>query len=344
MHDVELGLEILLDGPHPALWDNQTRREALRFLRKRGHDIRGGCLDRLTEAILKGPPRSWYRDDLTDDEWSGLRDAEIRLRLHKLTESGAVLPTSAQEVYDRLPGGTDGDADPRTADVLEDFASMSIEKFIQWSKTQMGMPWEECGGGWNRFVADDGNDAVKLLKGTAKNEIWPIQPWGTLLGASLQAGEGNAANTMEREVAGLLIDMPLENVAKLSIQAARWLEDTWRRLGKKQRRKLWGRIWAALKDDDPPDDFDFNTAINDAGGVLGDILYNELIEGTPRVSAAENPGFPRGLRSDFKKIAEGDDPAAKLARVRMAPMLSTLYRIDPGWTKSTFFYRMNPDC
>ena len=43
MHDVDLGLEVLLDGPRPALWDIHTKRETLRFLRKRGQDIRGNA-------------------------------------------------------------------------------------------------------------------------------------------------------------------------------------------------------------------------------------------------------------------------------------------------------------
>ena len=62
MHDVGLGLEILLDGSQPALWDIHVRRETLRFLRKRGQDIPAQHLDRLIEAILQGPPRHQIRN------------------------------------------------------------------------------------------------------------------------------------------------------------------------------------------------------------------------------------------------------------------------------------------
>ena len=37
--DLELGLEVLLEGENPALWDLMSLREALRFLRKRGADL-----------------------------------------------------------------------------------------------------------------------------------------------------------------------------------------------------------------------------------------------------------------------------------------------------------------
>ena len=39
MHDIGLDLEILLKGPHLTLWNHGTKRETLRFLRKRGKDI-----------------------------------------------------------------------------------------------------------------------------------------------------------------------------------------------------------------------------------------------------------------------------------------------------------------
>ncbi len=55
--DAEFGLDILLNGQHPTLWDDSIRRETLRFLRKRGHQLRQDQLEQLTEAILLGPPR-----------------------------------------------------------------------------------------------------------------------------------------------------------------------------------------------------------------------------------------------------------------------------------------------
>ena len=91
MHDVGLALEILLDDPYPSLWDSRCKRETLRFLRKRGRDIPQKALSRLLKAILTGPPRGSYSEDLTDDNWGDLRDHQIRVLLYKLQESGAQL-------------------------------------------------------------------------------------------------------------------------------------------------------------------------------------------------------------------------------------------------------------
>ena len=365
MTDIKSGLEILLDGPQPALWDSNIKRETLRFLRKCGKHIRGRQLDRLAEAILRGPPRQMYREELTNDDWDTLRDHQIRLRLHKLMGSGASLPVSAQETYDRIQGeqpwqprgdhseefglfvSSGADAyDLHDAGALENFKEMSIEQFIQWSGTQVGeriLPWE-CSGGWHLFVGNDIQTAVKLLKGASDNKIWPIPPWYTVLGAFGKKEQKNVINVLQHEVASLLIGMPPQALAILALQAARWLQDARSKLGKTLRRKLWQRIWeASLEGEEPEDELDFDMTLNHAGGILGEILYAELSEHVPSVSAGQNPGIPQLLQGDFECLAENNHPSAKLARVRIAPMLFALYRIDPDWTKRTFFRRMDPD-
>ncbi len=364
MHEVNLGLAVLLDGPRPALWDIHTQRETLRFLRKRGQDIRGELLDRLIEAILKGPPPHLYRDGLTDDEWIRLRDHKIRLRLYKLTESGVTLPPPTQEIYDRFqrsePWQPRGDhseefivfsgagiyVDRNDATARNNFADMSIEQFIQWSGTQTDEPWTwgEWDGGWGRFAKKDIKAAVKLLKGAADNETRPIAPWWKILDTLAQKGEQDVPDTIKHEVAALLINMPSKELAKLDLQAARWLESTRQKLGKQQGRELWGSIWSSSSlNEAPQDDLNYDTPLNHAGGILGNILCMEMAECIPKVSAGENPGFPSRLQQDFEKIAAEDHPSARLARVRIVPMLAFLFRIDPDWTTRTFFHRMNPD-
>ena len=339
MHnDVEFGLEILLDDPHRALWDSYVQHETLRFLRKRGRDFRAQQLDRLTEEILKGPPRHLYREDLTGNAWNKLCDEQILLRLHKLTESGAPLPERAQEVYNRIRG--DQPFQPR-GDHLQDFAEMFVEQFIQWSETQTGEPWK-CDGRWHRFVAKDIQAAVNLLEGASKDKIWPISPWHAVLETSKK--NENVTNTLRDEIVGRLIKMPLDALAKLDHQAAKWLEDARPKLGKTPRRKLWWRIWAAsLKGKTPQGALDSDMSLNHAGGILGRVLYDELLECVPDVTAKKKLGFPRRLRANFKCLAEFDHPSARLARVRIAPRLSILYHIDPEWTERAFFRRMDPD-
>ena len=359
MPDVNLGLEVLLDDLHPALWDEHIKRETFRFLRKCGQDIPKKDLTRLIKAILEGPPRQRYREDLTDDEWIELRDHAIRQRLHKLAESDVPLPKKAQRAYDRIQGNlpwqpsgdrseefsffmSSGFVDREESGPIEDFANMPVERFIQWGSSQTGAPWE-CGGGWNLFFENESRAALELLRDAAMRGAWPIQPWYTALTRFDQAGK--VPKTVEQEIANTLAEMPLEVLAKLAIQAAQWLESTRPKLNRTRRQYLWRRIWdASLMSEKPKDNLDFGMTLNHAGGILGSVLYNEMAEYIPQLpSSSESPGLPRQLRADFEKIAEGGSPSAKLARVRMASMLHILYRIDPDWTARALFSRMNLD-
>lgn len=358
MHDVDLAMEILLDDLHPTLWNSQYKREVLRFLRKRGKDIPSKAFSRLVKAILAGPPRNQYRQDLTAAEWANIRDHRIRLRLLKLQESGAKLPKSAKRVYDRIqrdfpwqPNGnrseefsffmTSGWVEPEASGTIEDFAAMSVESFVQWAETQTGRPWE-CGDGWHSFVANEPKLALKLLVKAAEAGAWPLSTWYMLL-SQYQKTESVPKN-IERQTAKSLADMPPEILARMDLQAARWLEQVRKALPKALRQNLWRRIWdASLMGPKPQGDIDFDMTLNHAGGLLGSVLYNEMAEYIPRVGPEDHPGLPRQLYSDFRKIADDENPSAKLARVRMAPMLLFLHRIDPEWTARALLSRMDPD-
>ena len=356
--NVEFGVEILLNGPRPALWNIYVLRETLRFLRKRGADLRPNDLIRLTDSILEGPPREKYPTDLSQEQWEKRRDFQILLRLYKLIESGVTLPQNAEDAYQRIQGDDpweprgdrseefvvfmrSGPAADRLDDqvVLEDFGAMSTEEFVDWARAQTGdgiSPWES-GGGWLRFVRNDLLTAVGLLRTASDQGVWAIPPWYDVLLAVEQKEQ-------EAEIASLLGEVPSNVLSSLASPAARWLEKSWKQLGEGERRTVWRRIWDASQESDEPDDgWDLDAAINHAAGVLGGVLYAELTEHIPEVRPGQNEGFPIALRQDFERLVVCDDSSAKLARVRMAPMLFALYRIDPDWTRRTYFSRMDPE-
>lgn len=371
MHDVKIGLEVLLEGAQPALWDIHTQRETLRFLRKRAKDIPKERLGRLVEEILKGPPRNLYVPDISEDTWKEIRDRAIRLRLDKLKESGTDLPDSYQEACNHIPElqsdshpgqplgnhpeefvsvqyavSTIDSFDTNEADSAVDFADMSVEQFVQWAETQKGGYWE-CSRDWWRFVEEDIESAVNLLKAASGKGIWPIPPWYKILEVlrgkeEKQDKQGTVDDALKRRVAGLIIAMPAEKLVKLDFPASKWLGEVRTKLGEKPRRALWGAIWdASLMGEPPEGKLDFSNAINHAGGILGEILWKELTDRISEVSAGENPGFPEPLRLDFERIAEDEHPSGKLARVNLSQWLIWFYRIDPGWTERAFFRRMD---
>jgi SIR2-like domain len=85
---------LLADGAW-WLWSTDTGREVFRLLVLQGQQLAGTTQERLESAILAGPPRKMYRDDLEPERWQDLVARSVWLHLAKLNASGLALGTSA---------------------------------------------------------------------------------------------------------------------------------------------------------------------------------------------------------------------------------------------------------
>ena len=361
--NTDLGLDLLLGDKHPTLWDPCAQRETLRFLRKRGVDIQEERLDLLLRETLRGPPREPYRESLTDDKWNRLRDNEIRLRLAKLTESGADLSKDAIDLYESLPegeavrprsggshpeefgtfisfgwGGIPGFEDPVTVGELENWP---IGKFVEWAQAHedqistLGTPWEG-------FVRRDRAAAAHRLREAGGHDCWPRGLWSRLLYV-LEDGDDDGDKDALQAVNTGLLQMPVKALAEISVEASRWLRSNRESLEANAILQVWRKIWDAsqFSDDAGQDELaDLQRSLNHAGGILGEVLYAELADDIPSVGARQNPGVPSRLREEFALMGEGDSLSCRLARVSMAVRLVELYRIDPTWTDKALLRRM----
>ncbi len=92
----------LARGSVPWLWELYAKREVMRLLVKQGAGLSGRPLEKLESAILEGPPREYFREDLSNEEWTEDRDRAIRLRLAKLKAGGCALTAKASETLRSL--------------------------------------------------------------------------------------------------------------------------------------------------------------------------------------------------------------------------------------------------
>lgn len=354
MHDATLGIEILLDGEYPALWDSKTMREVLRFLRKRGKEIQPILLSRLLKEIILGPKRGEYRK-MGDDEWMRLADHAIWLRLTKLKQSGVTLPKYAlkrlaqsenkfswelrkdgSEEFPFFISSGFRDTDEPNGTLL-DFCTMSSKEFHDWTVEQTGL-WDS-GGGWVSFCDTEPNIALRRLHAEAKQGYWPISPWYDAL--SRYSNIEHLPQKHHRDTATILENMPIEQLAKLDIAAARWLEHVHSLLTKRSLWSLWETIWKASQTNHLDGDIDIHMTLNHASGILAAILVSELSKCHPTVSADERPSIPAKLRKYFDLISKEENHSAKLARTRLSSNLLYLFRVDPAWTSDTLLSRMD---
>ena len=93
---VDWGAEMMIKRPD-ILWTLESVRESCRFLRKAGMKVSASLLGQLERVIRKGPPRSQYRNDITEEEVVKAMRYEVAKLLAKLELSGAQLsPESAR--------------------------------------------------------------------------------------------------------------------------------------------------------------------------------------------------------------------------------------------------------
>ncbi len=92
---------LLADGSW-WLWAIDTRREVLRLLVLQGGRLTPPSQGRLESAILAGPPRQMYRDDLEPDDWQDLVWHSTWLYLAKMSTSGLSLGADATARLEEL--------------------------------------------------------------------------------------------------------------------------------------------------------------------------------------------------------------------------------------------------
>ncbi len=95
-------LDWLLADEHWWLWSVETEREAMRLLTALAPKLDEPGLSELEQAVLAGPPRAMFKDDIEPERWTWIVEREIWLRLAKMARSGAILGTTGKERLDDL--------------------------------------------------------------------------------------------------------------------------------------------------------------------------------------------------------------------------------------------------
>jgi hypothetical protein len=95
-------LDWLLADDQWWLWSVETKREAMRLLVALAPQLDEAMLRELEQAVLAGPPRAMFKDDIEPERWMRIVDREIWLRLATIRETGAVLDVVGKDRLDTL--------------------------------------------------------------------------------------------------------------------------------------------------------------------------------------------------------------------------------------------------
>ncbi len=235
----EQSVDWLLADNARWLWSIDTRREMFRLLVLQGRHLAGDAQARLEAAILAGPPREMYRDDMEAERWRNLVAHSVWLRLAKLNTSGLVLGTSAAarlaEISNAYPkwqlasnerdefstwmSGTD---DPDYEDSRDiDIAPRKRNELMPWLKKPIPERWPFYEDTWRDVCRTRFFHSLFALRDLAQDDVWPVGRWREAL--QVWAEEGVVLRSW-RYAAPLVKTMPDAVLQEIAHSVTWWMK------------------------------------------------------------------------------------------------------------------------
>lgn len=330
------------------LWSTATKREIFRLLVLQGRHLDGLTQEYLEAAILAGPPRNMYGDNIEEDQWQDLTTHAIWLRLAKLNTSGLALSEMAvarlveiSKTYpewqlainesDEFSHWMSGTGDPDYEDSREvDIAPRKRKELVQWLKkpASEGRPFYEDKDNWGEICRTSLSHSLCALCDLAQDGVWPNGRWREAL--QTWADEDLVARSW-RYAAPLVQTMPDAVLQEIAHSVTWWMERASKSINNHVntmldlcRRVLELPLEADLKTNDP-----VGSAINHPIGHVTEALINLWFKQNPN----DNDLLPTDLKPMFTSLCDVSVERFRHGRVLLGSRLISLFRVDRSWTE-----------
>lgn len=338
------------------LWSTDTGREVFRLLVLQGRHLAGAAQDRLEAAILAGPPREMYRDDLEADRWEELVTRSVWLHLAKLNTSGLVLGASAtarlaeiSTAYlqwqlatnerDEFSHWMSGTGDPDYEDSRDvDIAPRKRSELVQWltkPTSERRTFYDE--DTWRDVCRSRFFHSLFALGDLAEDRVWPAGRWREAL--QTWAEEGMLLRSW-RYAAPLVQIMPDAQLMKIDHAVTWWMEAASKAINLHEDilLNMCHRVLALPLEADLGSRIIRNgvetynpvgSAINHPIGHVTQALINLWFKQNPN----DNDLLPAKLKPIFTTVCDVQVDRFRHSRVLLASNLIAFFRVDRPWTE-----------
>lgn len=335
------------------LWSIDTRREVFRLFVLQGHLLAGAAQERLEAAILRGPPREMYRDDLEPERWQELVAHSVWVHLAKLNASGLALgvPAAARlaelsnahpewqlaaNERDEFSHWMSGTGDPDYEERRDvDIAPRKRRELVQWltkSKPERRPFYEDtwCDVCRTRFF-----HSLYALCELARNDVWPVGRWREAM--QVWAEEGMVLRSW-RYAAPLVRTMPDIVIQEILHSVTWWIEAASKAINRHEdillnlcRRVLELPLEAGtgIKRNEEPLDQPVTEAINHPVGHVTQALINLWFKRNPN----DNDQLPTDIKPFFTEICDVQVDRFRHGRVLLGAHLIAIFRVDRAWAE-----------
>lgn len=331
-------LDWLLADDHWWLWSVETEREAMRLLVALAPHLDEVMLQELEQAVLAGPPRDMFKDDIEPERWTRIVEREIWLRLAKIAEAGAVLGaessarlnglsaqypewTLAADQRDEFPYWM-GDGDEWRKFVA---TPRHRRELIEWLRQQPS-PDHWQGDDWRQRCRDNFATTAYALCALAREGVWPTDRWREALQAW---SEEKLLKRSWRYMAPILATAPDEVLQTLAHGVSSWLQAIAKTFEGHETLffVLARRILAQDHQDGVDTDDPVGRAINHPVGHVTEALLRWWY----RRSLEDGQGLPEELKPTFTELCDPRIDKFRHGRVLLAAHVIALFRVDGDW-------------
>jgi len=336
------------------LWSVDTHRETMRLLVQQGGTLSPKARVRLEEAIVAGPPRKMYRDDLETEDWQSLVDHQVWLRLAKLRDGGGQLRETALKHIDELSAanpewtlssdeqdeffhwmsGT-GDPDHEASRDVE-IAPRKRRDLVTWLKQPQPERWSFHEDTWPATCRTRFFHSLFALYDLAQEGIWPTGRWREALQVWSEAG---LVARSWRFAARLVLRMPDEVMQENAHSVTRWMEAASKTIECHEAilLELCRRVLALpleagtdISEDDEVARRPVSEAINHPIGHCTQALLDLWFRREPN----DNDTLAEDIEPLFTKMCDVAVERYRYGRVLLASRLIALFRVDRPWTEA----------
>ena len=331
-------LDWLLADDHWWLWSEETEREAMRLLVTLAPQLDAVMLQELEQAVLAGPPRDMFKDDIEPERWTRITDREIWLRLAKIAEAGAVLGAESSARLSGLSGQYPEwtlAADQRDefpywmgdGDEWRKFVATPRHRreLIEWLRQQPSPDhWQE--DDWRQRCRDNFATIACALCALAREGVWPTERWREALQAW---SEEKLLKRSWRYMAPILATAPDQVLQTLDHGVSWWLQSIAKTFEGHETLffVLARRILAQDHQDGVDTDDPVGRAINHPVGHVTEALLRWWY----RRSLEDGQGLPDDIKPTFTELCDTQIDKYRHGRVLLAAHVIALFRVDGDW-------------
>jgi hypothetical protein len=335
------------------LWSVDTQRETMRLLVQQGTKLSPSARATLETAILAGPPRHMYRDDLDPESWQSLMDRSVWLHLAKLREGGGQLGDAASRRIDNLSAANpewrldsherdefshwmSGTGDPDYEDSRDvDIAPRKRADLVLWLKQPPREQQTFYEDTWSETCRTRFFHSFLALCDLAQEKLWPAGRWREALQAWSE--DGRVLRSWHY-AAPLVQSMPDAVMQANAHSITRWMEAASKVIDRHETilLDLCRRVLAlslepstGIRQNGEPINEPVTEAINHPIGHVAQALLNLWFNRKPN----DNDLLPGDIEPFFTQMCDARIERFRHGRVLLASRLIAFFRVDRSWTE-----------